>query len=168
VHGPRPGINGPPEEIASTLGPDERVEHDLVQGPNIGISWKIWREDIENKRPIQLEWTWVPDSERTWYDLSMIDAAEAQKQDSSEEELEPGQLEFEMSAGAVGVKHAFAELGLTLTTERNANAVEHANCVDIKCEPGDEYWLKADNKSDDWERQHDCQEDVGLKLTLCS
>ncbi|KAK5196590.1 hypothetical protein LTR92_004135 [Exophiala xenobiotica] len=76
VHPPRPGVEGKPEEILSTLAAGATATHPFTHDPDMGISWKIWRTDIENQSPVQFEWAWIPGMQRSWWDLSMIDAGE--------------------------------------------------------------------------------------------
>lgn len=172
VHAPRPGANGSPEEIASVLAPGASLSHPFAHDPDMGISWKIWRQDDVGgaRTPVQLEYTWKPDVGRTWYDLSMIDAGEAGWLDdgvsASSKENEKAIVGdgdgYGDYVGEIGIKHPFGEEGLTLSPK-----VVGGNCAKVNCVPGDEFCTTAYNTWNDWGQQHDCGEKVDLTLTLC-
>ncbi|OQU96471.1 hypothetical protein CLAIMM_02552 [Cladophialophora immunda] len=89
VHGPRPGVEGPPEEIYSILQPQEGLSHPFAHDPRMGVSWKLWRTDSDNTAPVQFEWTWHDSFQRTWYDLSMVNAGDAGWLDEDAHQAKP-------------------------------------------------------------------------------
>ena len=138
VHPPRVGVSGNPEEIMGTLAPGATLTHPFSHDPDMGISWKLWREDAgtSNHKPVQLEYTSVPLSGGLWYDMSMIDAGTTEYLDAAAHESET------IAAGAnndgsgaltgmVAVAHPFggAGEGMTLTT----------NCGSVVCPAGQQY-----------------------------
>lgn len=171
VHAPRPGVAGTPEEIFSVLAPGAVASHDFSHDPHMGISWKVWRTDVANTSPVQFEYTYMPDQGRIWYDVSMIDAGKVAWTDPSANPAEPivGDADgYGDYLGEVAVKHAFADVGMTLSPLVNgAPATEGGSCVAVKCEPGAEFCKDAYNVWNDWGQQHDCAQHASLKLTLC-
>jgi hypothetical protein len=172
VHGPRRG-QWPPEEISGVLQPGETSTHPFSHDPNTGVSWKIWREDGANTAPVQLEYTWIADQRRTWYDLSMVDAGapewlqNAAETRSDDHEIVPDKDGYGDYQGSIGIKHAFADDGMTLTPQQHGKAAAQGNCVAVQCEPGARYCTGAYNTWNDWGQQHDCAEGVDLNLVLC-
>ncbi len=164
VHPPREGSDEAPEEILSTLAPGATETHPFVHDPEMGISWKIWRTDIENQSPVQFEWAWVPNVQRTWWDLSMIDAGEVDwlKKTDAGKQIVGDADGYGKYVGQVGVLHPFADEGMSLVPD-----VAEGNCIAIFCEPGQEFCKNAYNVWNDWGQQHDCPEHANLKLTLC-
>ncbi|KIY00124.1 uncharacterized protein Z520_03809 [Fonsecaea multimorphosa CBS 102226] len=165
VHGPRPGVEGPPEEIYSILQPQQVLSHPFAHDPQMGVSWKLWRTDVDNTAPVQFEWTWHNSFQRTWYDLSMINAGKAAwlNEDAHQGEAIVGDKDgLGAYVGEVAIKHAFKEEGMTLTPN-----VVGGNCVPLHCAPGEEFCTASYNVHNDWGQQHDCGEAVDLTLTLC-
>ncbi|OAP58098.1 hypothetical protein AYL99_07188 [Fonsecaea erecta] len=165
VHGPRPGDEGPPEEIYSILQSQDSLKHPFAHDPRMGVSWKLWRTGVENTAPVQFEWTWHDSFQRTWYDLSMINAGEVGwlNEDAHQGEAIVGDEDgLGAYVGRVAIKHAFTDEGMTLTP-----GIVQGNCVPIRCAPGEEYCTASYNAHNDWGQQHDCGEAVDLKLTLC-
>ncbi|EXJ81191.1 hypothetical protein A1O3_07481 [Capronia epimyces CBS 606.96] len=168
VHGAQDGT-GLPEEIYQVLEPNETVSHAFSHDPGVGVSWKIWRqdEDTDNWSPIQLEYTWITDSKRTWYDLSMIDAGEPDWLEESDEEIVADADGYGEYTGSIGIRHSFQEHGITLTPHVDGEEVAEGNCLAVQCPAGEEFCLGAYNTWNDWAQQHDCEEGVDLKLVLC-
>ncbi|OAG39254.1 hypothetical protein AYO21_06458 [Fonsecaea monophora] len=137
VHGPRPGVEGPPEEIYSILQPQEMLSHPFARDPRLGVSWKLWRTDVENTSPVQFEWNMA---QRVPANLGGLGAY----------------------VGTVAIKHAFKAEGMSLAPE-----VVEGNCVPLHCAPREEYCTASYNVHNDWGQQHDCGEAVDLKSTLC-
>ncbi|EXJ73112.1 uncharacterized protein A1O5_04261 [Cladophialophora psammophila CBS 110553] len=165
VHAPRPGVDAPPEEMYSILHPGAELSHPFAHDPRMGISWKLWRTDVENTAPVQFEWTWDNTFQRTWYDLSMINAGDAGwlNEDAHEgEAIVSDEDGLGAYVGKVGIRHAFKDEGMTLVPDRT-----EGNCVPLQCAPGEEYCTASYNAHNDWGQQHDCREGVDLKLTLC-
>ncbi|KAK5221617.1 hypothetical protein LTR47_010804 [Exophiala xenobiotica] len=164
VHPPRPGVEGKPEEILSTLAAGATATHPFTHDPDMGISWKIWRTDIENQSPVQFEWAWIPGMQRSWWDLSMIDAGEVDwlETGSAGEEIVGDADGYGEYVGQVGVRHPFADEGLSLVPD-----VNEGKCVPILCQPGQEFCVHAYNVWNDWSHQKDCPEHANLRLTLC-
>ncbi|KIV80573.1 hypothetical protein PV11_08066 [Exophiala sideris] len=168
VHAPRPGAAGAPEEIYSVLAPGQTATHAFSHDPQMGISWKIWRTDVDNNSPIQFEWTYMPDMARTWYDLSMIDAGKIAYTDPNTAGWIVGDADgYGDYVGQVAIKHAFADHGMTLTPMVGGNALTEGNCVAVRCAPGDQFCKDAYNVWNDWGQQRDCAQGASLKLTLC-
>lgn len=170
VHAPRPGAEGPPEEIYEILLPGARQTHPFVHDPSMGVSWKLWRTDVENTAPVQLEYTWIPEARRTWYDLSMIDAGEAEALEGSGVEAPvPDADGYGEYRGSIGIRHAFTDGGMSLSPDLEGQDQDTAagNCVRVGCVPGEAYCAGAYNTWNDWGQQHDCGEGVDLKLVLC-
>ena len=188
VHSPRPDAEKgvPPEEIYSVMQPGEELEHPFVHDPGMGISWKLWIDDAEAAGgPVQFEWAWVPDARQVWWDLSMIDAggvaaermvkrqpgsegaAEAAVTDGTAADAADGEGE-EIALELEGVPHAFAPYGLTLQPHRGGSAVDPQGlCSRIDCPAGEGVCRQAYNAWNDWGQQHDCAEDVSLRVVLC-
>ena len=82
-------------------------------------------------------------------------------------------------AAAIRVTHPFAAQGLSLQPHRNGVPVTVASaageagsagagvCARIECPAGEASCRSAYNAWNDWGQQHDCGEDVGLRVTLC-
>ena len=177
VHAPRPGApkGEDPEEIYSVLGSGVEVEHPFVHDPNMGISWKLWTEEAAG--PVQFEWTWKPDEKKVWWDLSMIDAAGdtasgTEAADSTVTNTTTGAADVSNvrrgEGSLLGVSHPFAAYGLSLRPHRDGNGIEMEGiCGRIDCPAGEEVCWQAYNAWNDWGKQHDCGEDVGLRFVLC-
>ncbi|KAJ9608376.1 hypothetical protein H2200_007364 [Cladophialophora chaetospira] len=166
VHAPRPGQAGAPEEILVTLQTGESQSHPFDHDLNMGVSWKVWRTDTNNKNVVQFEYTYV--GERTYYDLSMINGGTVEYLEPEEHEGETieeganndgsGKL-----TGEVGVVHPFAEEGLSLIAQGNVGG----GCGSVVCPAGDRTCAQAYNTDDDHQAMRDCGASVDLKLTLC-
>jgi hypothetical protein len=168
VHAPRTGARGAPEEIPGVIQPGETLTHPFSHDPNLGVSWKLWREDVANKNPVQLEYTWVPSSGRIWYDLSMINAGDVQWLDADShvnETIKAGANNDGTGklTGEVAVAHAFGgeNEGITLAPHRGSG------CGTIVCAPGEQHCTKAYNTDTDDQAMRDCEQSADLKLTFC-
>ncbi|EXJ78700.1 hypothetical protein A1O1_09102 [Capronia coronata CBS 617.96] len=167
VHGTGAGDTGALEEVYQTLEPEESVSHSFEHDAEVGVSWKIWREDTDNTSPVQFEYTWIQGSKRTWYDLSMIDAGEAEWLEDSDEEIVADEGGYEDYTGDIAIKYSFQEYGMTLIPQVDGKEVADGNCLSVKCAADEEFCTAAYNTSDDWGQQHDCEDSVDLKLVLC-
>lgn len=172
VHGARGGDETKPEEIWVVLQPGQNFSHSFEHDRNLGVSWKIWRTDVDNTAPIQLEYT-ATDT-LTWWDLSMIDAGEAGWLDGPTEdaEIQPANITGDADGlgdyvGMVGIQHSFAQYGLSLVPFLDGNEVSQGNCVAVRCSAGESYCTSAYNTWNDWGQQKDCANGVSLHLTLC-
>ncbi|KIV88206.1 hypothetical protein PV10_09123 [Exophiala mesophila] len=172
VHGARGGNEAKPEEVLGILQPGQTWSHSFEHDRNLGVSWKIWRTDVDNTAPIQLEYTATDTS--TWWDLSMVDAGEAGWLDESTEDVGNELADTTGDAdglgdyvGMVGIQHSFAEYGLSLVPVLDGNEVFEGNCVAVKCSAGESYCKSAYNTWNDWGQQKDCPSGVSLQLTLC-
>lgn len=172
VHGARGGDEAKPEEIRVVLQPGQSFSHSFEHDLNLGVSWKVWRTDVDNTAPIQLEYT-ATDT-LTWWDLSMIDAGEAGWLETPTEdaEIEPANITGDADGlgdyvGMVGIQHSFAQYGLSLVPFLDGNEVSQGNCVAVRCSAGELYCTSAYNTWNDWGQQKDCANDVSLHLTLC-
>jgi hypothetical protein len=150
------------------VAPGETLSHPFSHDPNIGISWKIWRTDGDNRNPVQFEYTWTPDSARVWYDMSMIDAGEIEwlEPESHEgEALEDGANNDGTGdlTGKVAVEHPFGgeDEGMRLDPQGVGG------CDSVVCPAGEQYCLKAYNTDTDDQAMRACTESADLKLTLC-
>jgi hypothetical protein len=168
VHAPRPGVDGAPEEISETLAPGTTKSHPFSHDPDMGISWKVWRDDGTNHNPVQLEYTNVPSSSRTWYDLSMINAGATQWLDPeshSGETIKSGANNDGSGGltGMVAVAHPFGGEGEGMTLAPQGGPDSGI----IRCPAGQQYCTGAYNTDDDDQAMRDCAQSADLKLTLC-
>ncbi|OAL35665.1 hypothetical protein AYO20_05046 [Fonsecaea nubica] len=133
--------------------PQEMLSHPFAHDPRLGVSWKLWRTDVENTSPVQFEWTWHDALQRTWYDLSMINAGNAGWLSPVAHRGEPivgDEDGLGAYVGKVAIKHAFKVEGMTLVPE-----VVGGNCVPLHCASGEAYCTASYNVHNDWGQQHD-------------
>ncbi len=146
-----------------------------MHDPGIGISWKLWIDDDEG--PVQFEWTWRPEERRVWWDLSMIDAAGGDRDENAAVEqavTDNGAPDYTSNMGRrgegdlQGVPHPFAAYGMSLQPHRGGGVVElEGMCSRIDCPAGEGVCWQAYSAWNDWGKQHDCKEDLDLRVVLC-